>query len=322
MGSRILLQATIFAVLLASTYGQPCPTWFIYQSGKCVCGKHIKNLLDCHQRRNATTIANGYCVTYNNDTEHFGRCPYNSNTTSAPFHTIPPDVLKLDREMCGPLNRTGLLCSKCQPGLGPAVFSYYRECKECFAQPRRWMLFFIRLTIPMTLFCVIVIVFQINIASPALNGFVLAAQIISAGVHNNQWPFIVDGQLEKSYCLSTFVADCYGLFSLDFFAYLIPSFCIWEDMSMDTVLALEYITALYPVVFTLVIYFCLTLYHNGNKVIRICWTPFYRCFMKLRKKWKLKGSILNAFATFLLLSYSKMCSISLYLLQPVTVYDK
>ena len=29
----------------------------------------------------------------------------------------------LDEFMCGGLNRTGLLCGKCQSGLGPVVFS-------------------------------------------------------------------------------------------------------------------------------------------------------------------------------------------------------
>ena len=319
--SRILVQAAVFAMLVASAVGQRCPTWFVPQSGKCVCGWHVKNLLDCFEAQNETSITNGFCLTYNNDTEHFGQCPYNVNTTLIPYHTVPADVLKLDREMCGPLHRTGLLCSHCQQGLGPALFSYYKECKECLPQPFGWMLFFVRLAVPVTVFCVIIIVFRINIASPALNGFVLAAQVISSGVHNNQWPFIVNG-LKTSYCFSTFVADCYGLFSLDFFTYLIPSFCISKDMSMHTVLSLEYITALYPILFTLSVYFSITLYHNGNKAVRTCLRPFHRCFIKLCKKWKLKGSILNAFATCLLLSYSKLCSISLYLLQPVPVYDK
>ncbi len=82
---------------------------------------------------------------------------------------VSSDVSKLDEEMCGPLNRTGLLCSHCQPGLGPAVFSYYKECKECTSQPLGWLLFFVRLTVPLTLVCVVVIVFRINIASPVLN---------------------------------------------------------------------------------------------------------------------------------------------------------
>ena len=162
-------------MLVASAVGHLCPTWFVPQSGKCVCGQHVKNLLDCFEAQNETSITNGFCLTYNNDTEHFGQCPYNVNSSSRPYHVVPADVLKLDREMCGPLHRTGLLCNQCQQRLGPALFSYYRECKECLPQPFGWMLFFVRLTVPVTLFCVIIIVFRINLASPALNGFVLAA---------------------------------------------------------------------------------------------------------------------------------------------------
>ena len=99
------------------------------------------------------------------------------NSSFGQFHTIPSNVSKLNEVMCGPLNRTGVLCSHCQQGLGPAVFSYYRECKECLVYPYGWILFFVRFIIPSTVFCVLVIAFRINVASPALNAFVIAAKL-------------------------------------------------------------------------------------------------------------------------------------------------
>ena len=177
-------------------------------------------------------IAEGYCLTYSNSTEHFGACPYNTNSFSINLtFAVTPDITQLDEKMCGPLNRTGLLCSECQPGLGPAVFSYSRKCKECIKWPYGWILYFVRLIVPLTLFCVIVIVFQINIASASLNGFVLAAQIISSTLKNN--PFIID-VMGESYTVTKFVADLYGLFTLDFFVQLVPSFCIQENMSIQS----------------------------------------------------------------------------------------
>ena len=124
-------------------------------------------ILQCSNVTNKTEIFDGFCLTYDNGTEHIGACPYNTNSRLSQLMDVPSDVSKLDEEMCGPLKRTGLLCSNCQPGLGPAVFSYYKECKECMPQPLGWLLFFVRLTIPLTLNCVIVIVFRINFASPA-----------------------------------------------------------------------------------------------------------------------------------------------------------
>ncbi len=308
----------VLQVVLVSS--QECPTWFIRQANKCECGQQINTILQCSNVTNKTEILEGFCLTYNNDTEHFGACPYNTNSRLSQLMDVPSDVSKLDEEMCGPLNRTGLLCSHCQPGLGPAVFSYYKECKECMPQPLGWLLFFVRLTVPLTLICVIVIVFQINIASPVLNSFVLMAQVLNTALCRND-PFAISGYT-PSYSFYKFVTDFMGLFNLDFFMFLIPSFCISEHMSTLTVVAMEYLAALYPIVFTLVVYLFISLHDRGCKIIVICWRPFHKCLARFRRRWELKAPVVNAFATLFLLSYSRFCSISLNVLKPIPLYDK
>ena len=216
--------------------------------------------------------------------------------------------------MCGPLNRTGLLCSQCQQGLGPAVFSPYRECLECMDEPYGWILFFFLATFPQTILCLFVIIFWINAASPALNFFVLAAQI-TTNIINTTPSSVVNGFLGK------LVATCYGFGNLDFFSYVLPPFCIKEGMSTLTVMALEYTVALYPIFFTVLVYYCITLHDNGCRLLVCCWKPFHWCFARFRGTWELKGSVINAFATILLLSYSKLCSISFGLLQSVELSD-
>ena len=118
-------------------------------------------------------------MTYNETSKltFVGNCPYNTNQETPHFYPLPEDVLQLNEQMCGPLNRTGLLCSQCQQGLGPAVFSPHKECVECMDEPYGWILFFFLAIFPQTILCLFVIIFRINAASPALNGFVLAAQI-------------------------------------------------------------------------------------------------------------------------------------------------
>ena len=131
--------------------------------------------------------------------------------------------------------------------------------------------------------------------------------------------------LSKGYTQQNkFVADIYGLFSLDFFSFGIPSFCIQdlEKISMLTLVAFNYVEALYPIIFTVLIYICITLHDNGYRIVVICWRPFRKCLMKCRRRWNLKGSVINAFATFLILSYNKTCSTSLSLMQPVKLWDK
>ena len=75
------------------------------------------------------------CFGYDDEKDvlYRGHCPYshyqqehsknlNSSVTYSEFNEI----------MCGPLNREGLLCSKCKPGYGIPVFSKAAdECVKC-----------------------------------------------------------------------------------------------------------------------------------------------------------------------------------------------
>ena len=45
------------------------------------------------------------------------------------------------------------------------------------------------------------------------------------------------------------------------------------------------------------------------------------CFARFRRRWDPKGSVINAFATFLLLSYSKLLTVSYSLLDASTLYN-
>ena len=185
--------------------------------------------------------------------------------------------------------------------------------------PYGLIVYFVRLVVPMNLLCFIVITFNINIASPTLNGFVLATQIFSSILSGN--PFLID-VLSKSYTLTKFVADFYGLFNLDFFVHLIPSFCIHHGMNTTTVVALDIFTALYPMLFTVIVYMFISLHDRGCKVFVTCWKPFHKRLVGFRRNWNIKGSVLNSFCTFLLLSHGKICLASLNLTQPVRVWDK
>ena len=294
-----------------------CPTWFVPNKDRrvCDCGERFDGSVKCVPSSNSSSLRIGYCMTYNETSKltSIGPCPYNTNKQATRFNDLPEDVMQLNEQMCGPLNRTGLLCSQCPIGLGPAVFSYRRECLKCMDGPYGWILFFFMATFPQTILCVFVIIFRINAASSCLNLFVLAAQIITNILTYTSSN--VNGFLEQ------FVATCYGFWNLDFFSYVIPSFCIKEGMSILSIIALEYTVALYPIIFTVVVYYCITLHDSGCKVLVCCWKPFHLCFARFRGTWELKGSVINAFVTFLLLSYSKLCSLSFSLLQYIKVHD-
>ena len=51
------------------------------------------------------------------------------------------------------------------------------------------------------------------------------------------------------------------------------------------------------------------------------WRPFHRCFVRLRRGWDTNSDIIDAFITFLLLSYSKSMFQSLIILAQQSIYN-
>ena len=86
-------------------------------------------------------------------------------------------------------------------------------------------------------------------------------------------------------------------------------------------LALEYVVAIYPLLLTVVIYFCIEMHDRVVRVVVCVWRPFHMCFARFRRRWDPKESVINAFATFLLLSYSKLLTVSYTLLGVTELYN-
>ena len=87
----------------------------------------------------------GHCLTFDEESNFtfMGQCPYNHlNYKNHTTTHLPQSVYELNNFMCnnhhgqnfvcGQQKRKGLLCSKCQSGLGPAVASYTHQCVECY----------------------------------------------------------------------------------------------------------------------------------------------------------------------------------------------
>jgi len=109
------------------------------------------------------------------------------------------------------------------------------------------------------------------------------------------------------------IFSIYGIWSLDFFRPLIPHICANIDTLQS--LALDYAIAIYPLIL-LVTTYALIQFNTFNFMCR----PFHRCAQYLKNQLDVKTSIVEAFATFLLLSHVKLLSVSFDLLVPTHVY--
>ena len=312
------------------TAEQKCPTWFVPQisnhTSGCECGVQTFSsdlVVKCDDYSNRSMLRSGFCMTYNESTDVTvaGRCPYNSHKTDYQqlYVKLPQNVSHLNEFMCGGLNRTGLLCSHCQEGLGIPVFSYTLHCLPCLESFGGWLLYIFLAVFPTTIFFLIVIIFQIRVTSAPMNAFIVICQLFSNMVNIQPHSFL--NRTPYTHIITIVLSTLLGIGNLDFFRYVIPSFCVSDKITPIQVAALEYVVALYPLLLIVTTYICVELHARDCRLIVWLWRPFRRCLAFVLRGRKLEFSLVHAFASFLLLSYSKILFVSVRLLVTIRLYD-
>ncbi len=289
-----------------------CRAWTVKYAdhNKCECAPN-NQLIECSE--NQTIIKYQVCVTYNRSSHEalVGMCPFNSLEIQVDKNFMidcsAESNINLTSFMCDPLNRTGELCSQCKAGLGPALLNYSHPCLECTSYG--WVAYFAATLIPSTAFMMIIIVFQVDALMPALNYYILHCHMMT--YYFKQVPNLPHS-LQKhklSFLISlTYKAlvTIFGIWNLDFFRSFIPSFCATSNMNILTVLAMEYVVAIYPLLFTATFYGLLEAQARGCWLLNLLWKPFHPLRYRFKKVFNIRGSVINAFATFFCLSYFKI----------------
>ena len=293
-----------------------CPPWFIADNTSitgCSCHKYVSKV-NCGP--DFPLLRFGFCMTYSNKTgvTEFGPCPYIAHyNTTHHFHIqLPSNLSLLNEFMCGPLNREGELCGKCKDGYGIALYSYTLKCSKCWGHGYGWILYYFLELFPITVMYFLVVIFHIKATSSPLSALVFMSQIVVYTIRLNV-PFhmYIENKLTgfPYVALQVLLVLC-GIWSLDFFRSVIPPFCVSSNIKMVHALALEYLVAFYPIVLILLTYVCIELHDNNFRPVVWLWKPFYRHFVHFRRRWDSTASIINAFTTFLLLSFSKILFVS------------
>ena len=320
-------ETELFLLILLFSFTEQtttCPPGFIpdnTSSTGCSC-HHLYAGVKCSS--DFPLLHFGYCMTYNTttDTTEYGPCPYITryNNTTVVDHVfyiqLPSNASLLNDFMCGPLNREGPLCGKCKDGYGIALYSYTLECSKCWGHGYGWVLYYFMELFPITVMYFLVVIFHIRATSSPLSALVFMSQVIVYRIRLNTPLYMyieneVTGFLYVA--LQTLLALC-GIWSLDFFRFVIPPFCVSSSIRTVHALALEYAVAFYPIFLILITYVCIKLHDNNFRPVVWLWKPFHRHFAHLRRRWDSTASIINTFTTFLLLSFSKILFVSLTLL--------
>ena len=132
------------------------------------------------------------CMTYDNEsTISIGFCPYfdlsNYNITKPGYISLPDNISELNDFMCGPMNRKGLVCSECIDGYGSSVTSTKFRCSDCSNAWYGVPLYLLLELVPVTVFYLVLLLFQINLTSAPMIIFILYSNFILVSIRLNSY---------------------------------------------------------------------------------------------------------------------------------------
>ena len=255
-----------------------------------------------------------------------GYCPFGhtSNMTNRVFSELPSNPDQLNETMCGPYNRTDLLCGHCIDRYGPALYSQDRRCANCscLSVGSAISLYLFLEVIPTTVFFLIVVLFRLNITGGPMLGYVLFCQGFMIAIQyvtytyesilsNISPPFKVLLYMSLALC---------DVWTLHFFRFLVHPFCISEKLTGIHVHMLSLLTPIYPVLLVIITCIIMELHARDCKLSLFVWKPFATCLTKLNITVTTGSPVIHTVATFILLSASTIIYNALYIFMGTPVY--
>ena len=332
MVSASMLTTSIFILTLDFIYASRnvsnCPTWTYpnlnSSQHECVCGDRVNGGVVCNQDTEEVFVAKYYCMSYDEKVKmmEVGYCPYKHFNSSQ--HPISSNPLKV--EMCSRYHRKGRLCGECDDNYTPPLYSYDPGCVKCDNGVwYNWFIYIAAAFLPLTVFYIIVLIFRISVTSPTLNGFVLVSQIVATPamlrtIYSNNLQRMYRNVSNFEQNLVDIFVSVYAVWNLDFMRSYYSSLCVHTRLSTFQVLALDYAVAVYPLLLILVTFILVKLHDNFSLVVSL-WRPFHKCLFLFRRQFNIRSSLVNALATFIILSYIKILNVSFDLLRPSTIYN-
>jgi hypothetical protein len=299
-----------------------CPLWFYCKDGHCKPGEISFGGLAHFPGDEWMSVLDCYCVTFDADTctAETGKCIFNcmnlDNSMDEVYHTLPDSASLQNDSLCSKFNRRGTLCGQCNNNSFPLAYSFDLSCVSCTDVVTSWVKFISIAFVPLTAFYFLIFLFKINIVSSHLYGFILYSQGICLPVLSRILYLACRNTPQYSVVVKTLGA-LYGIWNLDFFRSFDLGICL-RTGTLPT-LSLDIVVAVYPLMLMILSYVLICLYDRNYRVLAIAWRPF-RVFSRLHKNWDIKTSLIDSFATFLLLSNVKFLSVAYDLLVPVNVY--
>ena len=310
-----------------------CPPGYSGFDNHCVCASSSfggQTRLSCDDVTHRANLYWRWCMTpygnKNNTVIVAGNCwPFMQlNESDADgFLTLPAKPSSLDKHFCGQFHRTSTLCSQCIEGYGIPVLSYDSKCVECSSGSvyRNVVKYIAAQYIPLTGFLLLIVLFKISVNNGHANMFVLYAQTFSGQISVWGVQFVL---LQKDNLFANIgkyvVIPLYAIWNLEFFQTLLPPFCISTQLSPLTKLALNYIVAMYPLIIIFLFLVINYVYEKDYRIVTCILRPIDNCLARIYRKLGITNTLVDAFATFITLSYDKVCWVSFQIVGFNTLY--
>ena len=201
----------------------------------------VYNQIICHE--SGPQIRFGHCATFDEGKliivwcRHYFLPSSYLNITVPGLIPLPLVISEFNDSICRPMNRKGVVCSKCMDGYGLSVTSYGYKCVRC---PNAWYrvpLFLIIELLPITLLYLFALVFQISVTTPPIPCFTMYAQFVVLGLRYTTM------NADEGITLDIKILQTvYGIFNLDFFKLILPHFCVSSKLQLINVFFLGYIS--------------------------------------------------------------------------------
>ena len=300
---------------------EDCPVWHILSpnTNSCVCGDDLHYTVLCSDQEEVLYIKHCYSISYNNDSKSFavGNVPYTCNYLRE--FSITEDYLTysdFNKSVCSEVHRKGQLCGKCEDGYATPAISYHLECVPCSdydSYKYNWLKYIAAAYLPVTVLFLIVVLFRVRFTSADMNCLLLVLQLIASP---STLLFSVTRHNYVSIDALILFSD---VFNLNFLSSLYDPFCLNPDFSFLQIASLDYIVGVYPLILIIFLIVLVEVHSSFQWAVRL-WRPFQRFFAFFRRHWDIKASLVDAFATFILLTYTKLLNVSFILLAPSTLY--
>ena len=303
----------------SETRGDSCPSGLFCKEGQCECGVYPGNLITCNGT--SSSLLNYFCATFDEDNNVMlvGHCPHRRKTENYTlYYNLPRNISTLSILLCQPFNRTGALCGRCLPDHYPLAYSYNMTCIPCPNVHWNWARYIMAAYLPLTLFYLVILLFNINTTSSHYFAAVYFCQAITMPiVLRILLQSVLTPEIGFTFA-AKLLASLYGIWNLDFFRPFYSDLCL--GIGILPTLALDYVIAVYPLLLMIISYLLIVLYDRNYRVVTIMWRPFLILFSFLKSSWNIRTSVIDAYATFFFLSYGKFLSVSFDLLTPTKVY--